>query len=247
MPSTLSIISTTFPPKERGAALGIWAGTSGMVSRRRGPGRFTHPCVLLTRWPCVQALALGPLLGGVLTEKAKWTWVFFINLPVGVIGVIAAYVFAAESRDEHASHKPDFAGLFTSGSALFCLGFGLIEVRAGHAPPAASPFATVTSTRPAQANSYGWSSDVIVSMFAVFFGLSVAFVLVELRVEDPLFDVRLLQNLTFLGALISGLLISLGMFGVFFFLSLFMQNILKYTAIQTGAAFLPRTHARDAQ
>src|SRR5216110_3760160 len=74
-PATLSIITATFPPRQRGMAIGIWAGVSAM------------------------ALAIGPLVGGLLTEHANWSWIFFINIPVGVLGVLAARVFIDETKD----------------------------------------------------------------------------------------------------------------------------------------------------
>src|ERR1700742_5361933 len=74
-PSTLSIITVTFPPKQRGTAIGIWVGVSAL------------------------ALAIGPLVGGLITEHINWNWVFFINVPIGVIGIVAAFMFIDESRD----------------------------------------------------------------------------------------------------------------------------------------------------
>src|SRR3954453_22075106 len=82
-PATLSIITATFPPRERGTAIGIWAGVSAL------------------------ALAIGPLLGGLLTEKVNWSWIFFINIPVGVLGVLAAVVFIDESRDTSREQRLD--------------------------------------------------------------------------------------------------------------------------------------------
>src|ERR671939_1502536 len=82
-PATLGIITATFPPRQRGTAIGIWAGTSAM------------------------ALALGPLVGGILTEKVDWSWVFFINVPIGVIGILAAFAFVEESRDMSHEQRPD--------------------------------------------------------------------------------------------------------------------------------------------
>src|SRR5580704_5790869 len=102
-PATLSIITVTFPPKQRGAAIGIWAGVSAL------------------------ALAIGPLVGGLITERVSWNWIFFINVPIGVIAILAAFAFITESRDGSAEQRLDVYGLFSSGLALFALTFGLIE------------------------------------------------------------------------------------------------------------------------
>ena len=116
-PATLSIIAATFPPRERGTAIGIWAGTSAL------------------------ALAIGPLVGGLITEHLDWSWIFFVNIPIGILGIAASYLFIDESRDEtHA--RLDLPGLATSGVGLFALTYGLIE-----------------------ANTYGWRSARIVGAF----------------------------------------------------------------------------------
>src|SRR5204863_8708782 len=102
-PSTLSIIAVTCPPKQRGTAIGIWAGVSAL------------------------ALAIGPLAGGLITEHVNWNWIFFINIPVGIIGIVAAFAFIDESRDTSHEQRPDLPGLFTSALGLFALSYALIE------------------------------------------------------------------------------------------------------------------------
>src|ERR671922_2820558 len=102
-PATLSIITATFPPRQRGMAIGIWAGVSAM------------------------ALAIGPLVGGVITQQINWSWIFFINVPVGVIGIVVARVVIDESRDMSVDQRPDIPGLATSGAGLFALTYALIE------------------------------------------------------------------------------------------------------------------------
>jgi EmrB/QacA subfamily drug resistance transporter len=194
MPATLSIITATFPPRERGAALGIWAGVSAM------------------------ALAIGPLVGGLITEHIGWNWIFFINVPVGIAGLVAARVIIPESRDTSKEQRLDVPGLLTSGVALFALVYALIE-----------------------ANSDGWTSPLILGLFAVALIAGTAFVMLELHQRVPMFDMSLFRNSTFSGANTVALLVSLAMFGVFFFISLFMQNVLGYSAVRAGAAFLPMT------
>src|SRR5438105_9341190 len=102
-PATLSIIVATFPPKQRGTAIGIWAGVSAL------------------------ALAIGPLGGGLIVENLNWNWIFFINVPIGVVAVIAAFALIPESRDTSAEQRPDLAGQVTSALGLFALSYGLIE------------------------------------------------------------------------------------------------------------------------
>jgi EmrB/QacA subfamily drug resistance transporter len=193
-PATLAIISATFPPRQRGMAIGIWAGVSAL------------------------ALAIGPLVGGLLTEHLSWSWVFFVNVPVGVLGVAASYLLIDESRDMSEEQRLDLAGLVTSGLGLFALTYGLIE-----------------------ANTYGWSSARIVGSFVAAAVLLGSFVILELRQRVPMLDLTLFRNGTFAGANVVILMVGLAMFGVFFFVSLYMQNILGFSAVQAGAAFLPMT------
>src|SRR5437763_2193825 len=191
-PATLSIITATFPPRQRGTAIGIWAGVSAM------------------------ALAIGPLVGGVLTEKINWSWIFFINVPIGVIGIAAARVFVDESRDTSQEQRLDLPGLLTSGIGLFALTYALIST-----------------------NHHSWTSTRVLSLFvlaAVALGL---FVLLELHQRYPMLDLSLFRDPTFAGANTVMLMVGLAMFGIFFFNSLFIQNILGYSAIDTGAQFLP--------
>jgi EmrB/QacA subfamily drug resistance transporter len=192
-PATLSIIAATFAPRERGMAIGIWAGVSAL------------------------ALAIGPLVGGLLTEHLSWHWIFFVNVPVGVLAIAASYLFITESKDEtHTSL--DLPGLGTSALGLFALTYGLIE-----------------------ANTFGWSSARIVGSFVIAALSLGSFVVIERRRRAPMLDLSLFRSGTYAGANIAMLLVALSMFGVFFFVSLYMQNVLGYSAVQAGAAFLPMT------
>jgi EmrB/QacA subfamily drug resistance transporter len=193
-PATLSIITATFPPGERGRAIGIWVGVSAM------------------------ALAIGPLVGGVITEHVNWSWIFFINVPIGALAIFAARVFIDESRDTSAQQRLDLPGLVSSAIALFALTFALIE-----------------------ADQYGWTSGLILGLFAVAIVSFAAFVALELRERVPMLDLSLFRQGTFAGANTAMLLTAFAMFGVLFFLSLYMQNVLGYSATQAGAAFLPMT------
>ncbi len=192
-PATLSIIGATFPPKQRGTAIGIWVGISAL------------------------ALAIGPLVGGLITEHLSWSWIFFINVPVGIAGIVASFLLIDESRDEE-HVRLDVPGLMTSALGLFALTYGLIE-----------------------ANTYGWGSGRIVGTFAVAVISLAAFVQLERKQRSPMLDLTLFRSGTYAGANLVILLVALAMFGVFFFVSLYMQNILGYSAVQAGAAFLPMT------
>jgi EmrB/QacA subfamily drug resistance transporter len=193
-PATLSIITATFAPRERGKAIGIWAGVSAM------------------------ALAIGPLVGGLLTEHVNWNWIFFINVPVGIAGLVAIPLFIDETRDESADQRLDVPGLATSALGLFSLTYAFIE-----------------------ANNYGWTSARILGALAISAASLVTFLLLERRQRAPMLDLSLFRNRTFSGANASMLFVGLAMFGTFFYVSLYMQNVLGYSPVQAGASFLPMT------
>ena len=193
-PATLSIITATFAPRERGRAIGIWAGVSAM------------------------ALAIGPLVGGLLTEHVNWNWIFFINVPIGIAGLFATPLFIAESRDESAVQRLDVPGLAASAIGLFSLTYAFIE-----------------------ASHYGWTSTRILGAFTIAAVALVSFALLELRQRTPMLDLSLFRNRTFSGANSAMLFVGLAMFGTFFFVSLYMQNVLGYSPVQAGASFLPMT------
>jgi EmrB/QacA subfamily drug resistance transporter len=193
-PATLSIITATFPPRQRGTAIGIWVGVSAM------------------------ALAIGPLVGGILTEQINWSWIFFVNVPVGILGIIVARLVIDESRDESEEQRLDLPGLLSSGVGLFALTYALIE-----------------------GNTYGWTSGRILGSLAVAVAGLILFVVLEHRQRVPMLDLSLFRNSTFAGANTVMLLVALAMFGMFFFNSLYLQRILHYSAIETGASFLPMT------
>jgi EmrB/QacA subfamily drug resistance transporter len=194
VPSSLSIISATFPPRERGTAIGIWSAVVGF------------------------GIAIGPLIGGLIVEGINWNWIFFVNVPVGIIGVITAFLLIDESKDESAEQRLDVPGLLTAAISLGSLTYALVE-----------------------ANKYGWGSTRIVALFVVSAVAMAAFILLESRQRLPMLDLSLFKNRTFSGANATILLLGFAMLGVFFFVSLFMQNVLDYSPIQAGAAFLPLT------
>jgi EmrB/QacA subfamily drug resistance transporter len=194
MPATLSIITDAFPASERGKAMGMWAGVSAL------------------------ALAVGPVLGGFLTEHVSWRAIFYLNIPVAIGAVTAALFAVRESRDTTVGREVDFAGVAALTGGLTGLILALVE-----------------------GNSWGWGSPKIVALLAVaVLGLG-AFVAVERRVKVPMVDFSLLSDRNFLGAVVVALIVSFAMLGVFFFLALYMQDILDYSPLEAGVRFLPST------
>jgi EmrB/QacA subfamily drug resistance transporter len=194
MPGTLSIITDAFPPHERGKAMGTWAGVSAL------------------------ALAVGPVLGGFLTEHVSWRAIFYINIPVAV-GAVAATLFAVrESRDTSVGREVDYAGVAVLTVGLTALVLALVE-----------------------GNSWGWGSAEIVALLALAAAALPAFVFVENRVKAPMVQFDLLSDRNFLAAVVVAMIISFAMLGVFFFLALYMQDILGYSPLEAGVRFLPST------
>jgi EmrB/QacA subfamily drug resistance transporter len=194
MPATLSIISATFAVRERGTAIGIWAGVSAV------------------------ALAIGPLLGGLITEHISWNWIFFVNVPIGVLAVVSAFVVVPESRDTSREQRLDLPGLLSSGIGLFALVYALIE-----------------------ANNYGWGSARILGLFVVAAVALTTFVLLEMHQRLPLLDLSLFRSGTFAGANLVAILVTLAMFGIFVFFPIYMQTFRGWSPTQAGAALLPWT------
>jgi EmrB/QacA subfamily drug resistance transporter len=194
MPGTLSIISHAFPPHERGKAIGIWAGVSAI------------------------ALAVGPLVGGWLTEDVSWRAIFFLNVPVAA-GAIAITLFAAEeSRDETVDRRVDWPGIGALTVGLTALVLGLVE-----------------------ANAWGWGSARILGLFALAAVALAGFAAIELRSPAPVVDFAFFRSRQFLGANAVAFMVTFAMFAMFFFLALYMQNILGYSPLETGVRFLPTT------
>jgi len=194
MPGTLSIITDAFPAAERGKAIGTWAGVSAL------------------------ALAIGPLLGGFLTEHVGWQAIFFINVPVGIGTVLAALFAVRESRDETVGREVDYAGVVALTAGLTALVLALVE-----------------------GNGWGWGSPRIVALIAGSVVLLAAFVAIEQRVRVPMVEFGLFANRTFIGAVSVAFIVTFAMLGMFFFLALYMQNILGYSPLEAGVRFLPTT------
>jgi EmrB/QacA subfamily drug resistance transporter len=194
MPATLSIVTNAFPPSERGKAIGTWAGVSAL------------------------ALAIGPVLGGLLTEDVSWRAIFYINVPVGIGAVVASLFAVRESRDHTVGREVDYAGVATLTLGLTALVLALIE-----------------------GNSWGWESTRILALLAGSAVMLAAFVLIETRVKAPMVEFRLFASRNFVGANLIALIVTFAMLAQFFFLALYMQNVLGYSPLEAGVRFLPAT------
>jgi EmrB/QacA subfamily drug resistance transporter len=194
MPATLSLISNAFPAEQRGTAIGTWAGVSAL------------------------ALAIGPVVGGFLTQDVSWRAIFFINPPIAVAAVAVTLFATRESRDETVGRTVDYAGIAALTVGLTAFVLALI-----------------------QGNSWHWGSARIVALFvAALVGLAV-FVAVELRVRAPMVDFAFFRSRTSAGSNLVAFLVTFAMFSQFFFMTLYMQNVLHYSPLETGLRFLPST------
>jgi EmrB/QacA subfamily drug resistance transporter len=194
MPGTLSIITDAFPAHERGKAMGTWAGVSAL------------------------ALAVGPVLGGFLTEHVSWRAIFYINIPVAIGAVVATLFAVRESRDTSVGREVDYAGVAVLTVGLTALVLALVE-----------------------GNAWGWGSTQIVALLGLTAIALPAFVYVENRVKAPMVQFDLLSDRNFLASVCVALIITFAMMGVFFFLALYMQDILGYSPLEAGIRFLPST------
>jgi EmrB/QacA subfamily drug resistance transporter len=194
MPATLSIITQAFPPRQRGTAIGTWAGVSAL------------------------ALAIGPVIGGFLAEDVSWRAIFFINPPIAVVAIAVTLFAARESRDETVGRTVDLAGIAAITVGLTALVLALIE-----------------------SNSWHWGSARVIGLLALAAAGLAAFVAIERRVRAPMVDFAFFRSRTSAGANLVGFLVTFGMFAQFFFITLYLQNVLHYSALQTGLRFLPAT------
>ena len=191
--TALALLANAFPGRERGTAFGLWGATTGA------------------------AVAVGPLVGGVLTEKLGWEYIFFVNVPIGIGAIFMTLSKVEESRSP-AEGRVDWAGLVTFSGGLLCLVYALIR-----------------------GNAEGWTSTQIVVLLAAALVLLVAFLVVERRQRLPMLDLSLFRNPAFDGASIAAFALSASMFSMFLYLTLYIQNALGYSALEAGVRFLPVT------
>jgi EmrB/QacA subfamily drug resistance transporter len=160
--------------------------------------------------------AAGVLLGGILTSGLSWRWVLFVNVPIGITAALLAPRFLAESRSEDGVKTFDFPGAVTVTAGLSLLVYAVVD-----------------------AVNSGWGSTATILRLAGAAALLVAFVLIELRTRDPLMPFSIFRLRTLRGANIVGLLIGMSLFSMFFFISLYLQDVLGYSPIKTGISYLP--------
>ncbi len=191
--TSLALIAQEFEGRERGKAIGIWGATLG------------------------GAVAIGPLVGGAITEGLGWEWVFFINVPIG----IAAVVLTETKLENVAATDPqpiDWSGVVTFTLGLFALIFALIR-----------------------GNAEGWGSPLILAAFALAAGMFAAFWLIESRRDGPMLDLSLFRVSSFCGVSIVALTLSASMFSMFLYETLYLQGVLGYSPLEAGIRFLPTT------
>src|SRR5437764_6255940 len=191
--TALALLAQEFHGRERGTAFGVWGAA------------------------IAASAAVGPLLGGALTEGFGWSSIFYINVPIGVAAAILTMTKLSESRNPE-DKKVDWIGTVTFTSALFLLVLGLIR-----------------------GNADGWGSAAIIGLFAGAAVLLAVFVASQFVQEHPMFDISLFRKPTFSGASLAAFTMSSAMFAMFLYLVLYIQTLLGLSPLQTGLRFLPFT------
>jgi EmrB/QacA subfamily drug resistance transporter len=194
-PAALSIISTTFEEgAERARALGVWAAIA------------------------IGGSAVGLILGGVLTQYFSWPWIFFVNVPVGIVAFVLSLRLIPESRDEHAERSFDVAGAVTVTGGLMSFVYAIVG-----------------------AQTAGWGSARTLGFFGLAAALLISFVVIELRAKAPLVRLSIFRIRSLLTANVAMFLAASGIFAMFFFNTLYLQRVLGYGPLTAGLAFLPFT------
>jgi EmrB/QacA subfamily drug resistance transporter len=189
--TSLALLAHAFTGRERATAFGVWGATIG------------------------GAVAIGPLVGGALTDSLGWEWIFLVNVPIGVAAAFLTVAKVDESKDPTTS-SVDWLGAITWSASLFMLVLALIR-----------------------GNDEGWSSALIVSLFAGSVLALAAFLAIEVRSKNPMLDLTLFRKPTFAGASIVAFALSASMFAMFLYIVLYIQNVLDYTPFEAGLRFLP--------
>jgi EmrB/QacA subfamily drug resistance transporter len=187
---SLALLADAFRGKDRGIAFGVWGAVTGL------------------------AVAIGPLLGGLLTSGLSWRWIFFVNVPIGIVAVVAAVLKVAESRSPQAS-RPDWAGFALFTVALSSLVYGLIE-----------------------SNQRSFTDSLVLGCFVVAAVLLAVFVIVERRSAHPMFDLTLFRLPTFTGGSVAAFGLSASIFAMLLYLVLYLQDILGYSPLGTGVRLM---------
>ena len=191
-PLSLTILSAAVPRERRAVALGAWGGIAGL------------------------AIAIGPLVGGAISEGLEWQWIFWVNVPIGLIAIPLAYARLTETRGP--STRLDLAGLGLASGGLLAIVWGLVR-----------------------ANEQGWTSPEILASFAAGIVLLAAFIAWEARSAEPMLPLRLFRSRSFTAANVVSMLMTFGMFGSIFLLAQFFQVVQGYSPLQAGLRTLPWT------
>jgi EmrB/QacA subfamily drug resistance transporter len=188
--TALALLAGAFQGKDRGTAFGVFGATTGV------------------------AVAIGPVLGGVLTSGLSWRWIFFVNIPICLVAIAVSVLKLKESHDPRAG-RPDWFGFVSFSLALGALVYGLIE-----------------------AGQKSWTDEIVLTSLAASVVLLVVFVISQLRQRHPMFDLGLLRKPTFTGGLIAAFGVSSSIFSLLAFLVIYIQNVLDYSAVGTGVRLL---------
>lgn len=192
VPTSLALINASYRNRqERARAIGVWGSIGGI------------------------AAASGPLLGAILTAWFSWRAVFFVNIPIGVIGILLTLKYVPNPIGSGKNHF-DFLGQIIGIISVAALAFALIE-----------------------AGRLGWLSELVIVSFVIFLVAFVFFLLIEHRASSPMFPLRLFESQTFSASIFIGMVLSLGFYGVLFFLPLYFQQLRGYSVLMTGLAILP--------
>jgi EmrB/QacA subfamily drug resistance transporter len=191
--TSLALIAQAFHGRDRGVAFGVFGAVTGA------------------------AVAVGPLVGGLITSGIGWEWIFFVNIPIGIVAVFVTFAKVLESSDPGAT-RVDWAGLVTFSGSLFMLVFALVR-----------------------GNDAGWGSTQIVALLAGATVLFALFLFAEMAQQRPMLDLSLFRRPAFAGANIVAFTTAASAFSMFLYLTIYIQEVLHYSPLQAGLRFLPIT------
>jgi EmrB/QacA subfamily drug resistance transporter len=207
-PQTLSIITSIFPPERRGGAFGVWGAVAGV------------------------AAVVGPTLGGYLTTQFSWRAIFYVNVPIGIIAVIAAFLLMPELTN-HRSHKLDLQGVILASIGLFALVFGLIEGERYNWGPVVNVGGSF------QVGPFGVGLISIPTILLASLIVLTIFAVDEARAEEPLLPLALFSDRNFSVSNIISAAVAFGMLGLFLPMTIFLQSVLGLDAEHAGVVFVP--------
>jgi EmrB/QacA subfamily drug resistance transporter len=195
----------------------MFAVSLALVAQEFAPGRERGTAMGIYGATIGVSVAIGPLVGGALVDSLGWEWVFFLNVPVGIAAIAVTYMKLRESRDPNAT-RIDWAGTATFSAALFLLVLGLLR-----------------------GNEEGWGSTMIVALFGAAAALIVAFLVIQMRVKEPMLPLRLFRKPAFTGVQLAALGVSASMFALFLYITFYLQNYLGHSPLEAGLIYLPFT------